>query len=183
LIRPWRPAAIGGSHCRPSVRYEVFIDDKPGPPWVRSRGPRFMRLSHASLPSCSRPSRKSPSGGPERWPSLTAVALDGRTSVRAGTEEWLRRGRTEESLETGGPNGITSDSLIPKAQQSIKPWPAQKIESGNRVNSPDPRRWHRSASAIVRPPARPELVAAGLRTIRPHEISRPCADSLPQAAL
>ena len=48
--------------------------------------------THTSLPSCSRPSRTSPSGGPKKGPSLTAAARDGRTIVRAGTEEWLRRG-------------------------------------------------------------------------------------------
>jgi putative transposase len=48
--------------------------------------------THVSLPSCSRPSRTSPSGGPEVGPSLTAAARDSRTDVRAGTKEWLRRG-------------------------------------------------------------------------------------------
>ncbi len=48
--------------------------------------------THASLPSCSRPSRTSPAGGPEEGPSLTAAARDGRNRLRAGTEEWLRRG-------------------------------------------------------------------------------------------
>ena len=48
--------------------------------------------THTSLPSCSRPSRTSPPGGPKKGPSLTAAARDGRTIVRAGTEEWLRRG-------------------------------------------------------------------------------------------
>jgi len=33
-----------------------------------------------------------PSGGRKRRPSLTAAPRDGRTIVRAGTEEWLRRG-------------------------------------------------------------------------------------------
>ena len=34
-----------------------------------------------------------PMGGPKKGrPFLTAVAPDGRTSVRVGTEEWLRRG-------------------------------------------------------------------------------------------
>jgi putative transposase len=48
--------------------------------------------THTSLPPCSRPSRTSPSGGPEEGPSLTAAARDGRDRSRAGTEEWLRRG-------------------------------------------------------------------------------------------
>jgi len=43
-------------------------------------------------PPCSPPSRTSPSGGRKRRPSLTAAARGGRTIVRAGTEEWLRRG-------------------------------------------------------------------------------------------
>jgi hypothetical protein len=42
-------------------------------------------LTHTSLPPCSRPSRTGPPGGPEVGPSLTAA-------VRAGMEEWLRRG-------------------------------------------------------------------------------------------
>src|SRR5271167_2720833 len=48
--------------------------------------------THTSLPPCSRPSRTSPPGGPQAGPSLTAAARDGRTFVRAGMEEWLRRG-------------------------------------------------------------------------------------------
>ena len=48
--------------------------------------------THTSLPPCSRPSRTSPPGGPQVGPSLTAAARDGRTLVRAGMEEWLRRG-------------------------------------------------------------------------------------------
>ena len=48
--------------------------------------------THTSLPPCSRPSRTSPPGGRKMRPSLTAAARDGRTIVRAGTEEWLRRG-------------------------------------------------------------------------------------------
>jgi putative transposase len=44
--------------------------------------------THTSLPPCSRPSRTSPSGGPEQGPSLTAAARDGRDRLR----EWLRRG-------------------------------------------------------------------------------------------
>src|SRR5215475_8949015 len=43
------------------------------------------------MPPCSRPSRTSPPGGPQVGPSLTAAARDGRTFVRAGMEEWLRR--------------------------------------------------------------------------------------------
>jgi hypothetical protein len=48
--------------------------------------------THASLPACSRPSRTRPTGGPPTGPSLTAAARDGRTIVRAGTEEWLCQG-------------------------------------------------------------------------------------------
>ena len=60
----------------------------------RSITSAVMRASPArpSLPSCSRPSRTSPPGGPNAGPSLTAAARDGRTFPRAGTEEWLRRG-------------------------------------------------------------------------------------------
>jgi transposase InsO family protein len=50
---------------------------------------------HISLPPCSRPSRTSPAGGRVKRPSLTAAARDGRTSVRVGTEEWLRRGSNQ----------------------------------------------------------------------------------------
>src|SRR5271165_5544147 len=47
---------------------------------------------HTSLPPCSRRTRTSPPGGPQVGPSLTAAARDGRTIVRTGMEEWLRRG-------------------------------------------------------------------------------------------
>ena len=62
-----------------------------------------------------------PSGRPQRRPSLTAAARDGRTIVRVGTEEWLRRGRTKEWLDTGGQHAVTSDRLIPSTQPSTKP--------------------------------------------------------------
>ncbi len=58
--------------------------------------------AHASLPSCSRPSRTSPPGGPEMGPSLTAAARAGRTIVRAGTEEWLRRGPNKRMAQNRG---------------------------------------------------------------------------------
>ena len=48
--------------------------------------------THISLPSCSRPSRPSPAGGRKKRPALTAAPRDAGTGVRAGTEEWLRRG-------------------------------------------------------------------------------------------
>jgi hypothetical protein len=41
--------------------------------------------THTSLPSCSLPSRTSPSGGPKRGPSLTPAVRDGRT-IRAGRD-------------------------------------------------------------------------------------------------
>jgi hypothetical protein len=53
---------------------------------------RSQKRRLARLPPCSRRSRTSPPGGPEVRPSLTATARDGRTSVRAGMEEWLRQG-------------------------------------------------------------------------------------------
>jgi hypothetical protein len=43
-----------------------------------------------SLPACSPPSRTGPSGG--QRPSLTVAARAGWSRLRAGTEEWLRRG-------------------------------------------------------------------------------------------
>ena len=64
------------------------------------------------LPPGSRPPRTSPSGGPKRGPSLTAAARDGRTIVRAWTQEWLRRGRTKECFATGGKNDIKPLGLI-----------------------------------------------------------------------
>jgi putative transposase len=59
--------------------------------------------THASLPSCSRPSRTSPSGGPKRGPSLTAAARDARTIVRVGTKEWLCQGPNQRMSQNGRP--------------------------------------------------------------------------------
>ena len=56
--------------------------------------------THASLRPCSRPSRTSPLGGRDERPSLTAAAPDRCTTVRAGTEEWLRRGPNQRMLRT-----------------------------------------------------------------------------------
>jgi hypothetical protein len=56
-----------------------------------------FRSETASVPSCSRPSRTSPSGGREkRGPSLTATRRDGAVETAVGAEEWLRRGQTKE---------------------------------------------------------------------------------------
>ena len=38
-----------------------------------------------------------PFGRPQAGPSLTAAARDGRTIVRAGTKEWLRRGAEQKN--------------------------------------------------------------------------------------
>jgi hypothetical protein len=59
--------------------------------------------THTSLPSCSLPSRTSPSGGPKKGPSLTAAVRDGRTIVRAGTEEWLRPEPNQRMSRNGTP--------------------------------------------------------------------------------
>jgi putative transposase len=44
-----------------------------------------------------------PFGRPQAGPSLTAAARDGRTLVRAGTEEWLRQGPNQRMAPTGRP--------------------------------------------------------------------------------
>ena len=59
--------------------------------------------THTSLPSCSLPSRTSPSGGPKKGPSLTAAVRDGRTIVPVGTEEWLRPGPNQRMSRNGTP--------------------------------------------------------------------------------
>ena len=87
--------------------------------------------THTSLPPCSRPSRTSPPGGPKKGPSLTAAARDGRTIVRAGTEEWLRRGPNKRMTRTGGQHAVRSDTLIPSPQLSTKP--GQVHSTGRRV--------------------------------------------------
>jgi hypothetical protein len=51
--------------------------------------------THASVPPCSRPSRTSPLGGPKKRPSSTDTARDGRTNMRARTQEWPRRGPSQ----------------------------------------------------------------------------------------
>ena len=48
-----------------------------------------------------------PFGRPQVGPSLTAAARDGRTIVRAGTEEWLRQ----------GPNQRMTPNRRPKCRQ------------------------------------------------------------------
>jgi Integrase core domain len=71
----------------------------------------------AQLPPCSRRSRTSPPGGPEVGPSLTAAARDGRTRVRAGMEEWLRR----------GPCAAESGSASATGRASTDRWPTNSI--------------------------------------------------------
>jgi hypothetical protein len=52
---------------------------------------------------------------------LTAAARDGRIPVRAGMEEWLRRGQTKEWHQKGEQNALRPDTLIPSPQPSTKP--------------------------------------------------------------
>ena len=59
--------------------------------------------THTSLPSCSLPSRTSPSGGPKKGPSLTAAVRDGRTIVPVGTEEWPHQGSNQRMSRNGTP--------------------------------------------------------------------------------
>src|SRR5262249_8551512 len=47
------------------------------------------------MPSCSLPSRTSPSGG-HTWPSLTAAPRAGCALMQAGTKEWLRPNKRME---------------------------------------------------------------------------------------
>jgi hypothetical protein len=59
---------------------------------------------HAVNPDALQPAavfavKDKPSGRPRSGPSLTAAARDARTSVRAGMEEWLRRGRTKDTKQ------------------------------------------------------------------------------------
>jgi transposase-like protein len=77
--------------------------------WVRLRASAHARSRRT--PACRRARgrqgralRGAPSGGP----SLTAAARDGRASVRAGMEEWLRGGRTKEWNETGEGMKVTA---------------------------------------------------------------------------
>jgi putative transposase len=51
-----------------------------------------------------------PSGRPQVGPSLTAAARAGRIIVRAGTEEWLRRG-AEQKNEPQQEDSMTSDRI------------------------------------------------------------------------
>ena len=92
--RPKREAQSSTSSRGSTIRAAATPRSDIFPRWTLSNGVRRRRLipTHVSLPPCSRPSRTSPPGGPKRGPSLTAAARDGRTIVRAGTEEWLRRG-------------------------------------------------------------------------------------------
>jgi hypothetical protein len=61
----------------------------------RLRASGSDRSRRISLPSCSRPSRTlraAEAVAAEERPSVTAAVRDGRTILRAGAEEWLRRG-------------------------------------------------------------------------------------------
>jgi len=51
-----------------------------------------------------------PCGRPQAGPSLTAAARAGRTAVRAGAEEWLRRG-TEQKNGTKQEDSMTSNRI------------------------------------------------------------------------
>jgi hypothetical protein len=91
--------------------------------WTLSGGVRRQQLipTHISLPSCSWPSRTSPPGAPKRGPSLTAAARDGRTIVRAGTEECLRRRPNQRMARHRRATCRQIRSPNPSAQHSTKP--------------------------------------------------------------
>jgi hypothetical protein len=112
--------------------------------------------THTSLPPCSRPSRTSPPGGPEVGPSLTAAARDGRTSVRAGMEEWLRRGPNKRMTPNRRANIVRPDTLIPSPQPSTKPGQVQRWASRtlgiSSQEGPSSPRAHGSIRYCGRPP-------------------------------
>ena len=90
LAREFEPAAIRDDNGRqaPDLVDRNFTAEASAIP------------THTSLPPCSPPSRTSPAGGPKTGPSLTAAPRDGRTIVRAGTEEWLRRGPNQRMFRS-----------------------------------------------------------------------------------
>ena len=69
----------------------------------------------------------SPFGRPKKGPPLTAAVRDGRTIVRVGTEEWLRRGLNQRMARNGTQNAITSDSMPPSSHLSTKPGQVQSF--------------------------------------------------------
>src|SRR5215471_1780193 len=107
---------------------------------VRSTWRGQLLPTHTSLPSCSRPSRTSPAGGPKR-PSLTAAARDGRTFVRAGTEEWLRRGPNKRMQRNRRTKCYQIRYRDPRPQLSTKPGQAQ--------SGLFPAPWHDPASPVL----------------------------------
>ena len=56
---------------------------------------------------------------------MTAAARDGRSVVRPGTEEWLRRGPNQRMSRHNGQHVVKSHCLIPNAQQPTKPGQVQ----------------------------------------------------------
>ena len=92
--RPATPASLSG--CCSSGREFAphFLQTVPrGSALVLHSCFTSIRLHRGlSPPSCWACPAHSPPGGRKMRPSLTAAARDGRTIVRAGTEEWLRRG-------------------------------------------------------------------------------------------
>ena len=85
--------------------------------------------THTILPSCSRPSRTSPAGGP-KGPSLTAAARAGRTFVRAGTEsaraEQHRAHRlVPRELALGRPRGDSGSAVDSRFARASPAGPAR----------------------------------------------------------
>jgi len=99
--------------------------------------------THASVPSCLRPSRTSPSGGPKMRPFLTPAAHDGRIVVRVGTEEWRRRGpnkrmdqRRTKCRQIGypDPNSATVHQIGAGPLYRSLPEAAQRLALGKRLS-------------------------------------------------
>jgi hypothetical protein len=97
--RRLRRAARPSSSSRASTTHAVAIHRSDTSRRSTMSGGITQRRSyptHISLPPCSRPSRTLRAAFGDRLRrSLTAAPLGGRTSVRVGTEEWLRRGSNQ----------------------------------------------------------------------------------------
>jgi hypothetical protein len=94
-------ASAYASSCRP-LRSQLTARVNP-----RLRESRFRAPIETRLPSCSRPSRTSPSGGCKKRPSLTPAARDGQTCRRSGRKNDCgaveQKNRVNRKSESGPP--------------------------------------------------------------------------------
>jgi hypothetical protein len=97
--------------------------------------PRMVvfRSDTASVPSCSRLSRTSPSGGRENAAILDRHSTQWRSRNAVGAEEWLRRGQTKEWAR----QQVSCQDFVITIREGRHQFSWHKKQEQSRISPPD----------------------------------------------